>query len=78
MTSVVLPLIPLPKWHKRQGFKAQHRTLSNDFLRILRELQINYFLKIFLGGHFKLTTDIGKAGRRWFQQLKQKLGEEDG
>ena len=54
-TSVVLLFIPLAKWYKKQRFKAQHSTLSNN---LLRKLQINFFKKTSLYGYFKLTTDM--------------------
>ena len=44
-TLVVLLFIPLAKWYKKQRFKAQHSTLSNNLLRILQKLQINFFKK---------------------------------
>ena len=56
-SSVVLLFIPLAKWYKKQGFKAQNFALSNNFLGILSKLQINYLLKTSLNGYFKLTTD---------------------
>ena len=57
-TSVVLLFIPLAKWYKKQRFKAQHRTLFNDFMGTLQRLQIICLKKASLDGYFKLTTDI--------------------
>ena len=49
---VVLLFIPLAKWYKKQRFKAQHSTLSNYLLGILRKLQINFFKKTSLEGYW--------------------------
>ena len=57
-TSVVLLFIPLAKWYSNERFKAQHSTLSNNFLGILQKLKINVLKKISLDGYFKLTSDI--------------------
>ena len=38
--------------------KEQHRTLPNNFLGILQNLQINHLLKTTLDGYFKLATDF--------------------
>ena len=55
---MALLFIPLAKWYKKERFKAQQSTLSNNFLGILRQLQINFFEKTSLDGYFKLITDI--------------------
>ena len=57
-TSVVLLFIPLAIWYKKQRFKAQHSTLSNNLLGILQKVQINFLKKTSLDCYFKLTTDI--------------------
>ena len=65
-------------WHtQKQRFKR--RVLSNNFLKILQKLQLNYFSKTYLVGYFKLTSDIsiksvGRKGLKW-ARLKNQEGE---
>ena len=48
--------------YTEQRFKVQYCTLSkswvDNFLEILRKLQIKYFSETFLDVYFKLTNDI--------------------
>ena len=51
-TSVVLLFSTLPKWYKKQIFKAQYSTLSNNLLKILQKLQINFLKKTSFDGYW--------------------------
>ena len=55
---VVLLFILLAKSYKKQRFKAQHPTLSNNFLGFLQNLQLSCFWKTSRDGDFKRTNNI--------------------
>ena len=66
--------ISLAKWYKKQRFKAQHRTLSNNFLEFSENYKSTFFKKplwmVTLRGWqliFFLNQWYSKAGKSWFQ-----------
>ena len=66
---MVLLFIPLAKWYKKQRFKAQPRTLFNNFLEILWKLQIIWMVTLSEQLIFLLNQSHSKADVSWFQKL---------